>query len=83
MSKKKLKGDYKILTLGVDSKRKAYDESDGPKGSKWVKNSHTASPEQEKRHLKVVPFPEKVPRIIRYGHAMTNLNSLACGRGRA
>ena len=44
----------------TENKRKAADEPDAPKASKRVKNSHTASPEQEKRSLKVIPFPEKV-----------------------
>jgi hypothetical protein len=43
----------------TDNKRKATDDPDTPKSSKRVK-SHATSPEQEKRMLKVVPFPEKV-----------------------
>ncbi|MCJ1402812.1 histone acetyltransferase [Xylographa trunciseda] len=45
------------------NKRKAAEDPDVPKASKRVKNSHTASPEQEKRSLKVIPFPEK-PAVV-------------------
>lgn len=49
-----------MLTKFTDNKRKAIDEPDAPKASKRVKNSLIASPEQEKRSVKVIPFPEKV-----------------------
>ena len=44
----------------IDNKRKAAEEPDAPKASKRVKNSQTASPEQDKRSLKLIPFREKV-----------------------
>ncbi|MCJ1320970.1 histone acetyltransferase [Xylographa vitiligo] len=45
------------------NKRKAAEEPDAPKASKRVKNSQTTSPEQEKRSLKLIPFPEK-PAVV-------------------
>ncbi|KAI4131918.1 MAG: hypothetical protein LQ338_001000 [Usnochroma carphineum] len=46
-----------------NAKRKATDPLDDPAASKRIKNSHTASPEAEKKPIKVVPFPEK-PAVI-------------------
>jgi len=43
-----------------DGKRKASDASDGPIFKKRIKNSHTVSPEKDKKALNIVPFPEKV-----------------------
>lgn len=45
------------------SKRKASDLSDAPFPSKRIKNSHTISPELDKKPVHVVPFPEK-PAVI-------------------
>lgn len=44
----------------IDTKRKATDSLDDPAVSKRIKNSHTASPEPQKKLINVVPFPEKV-----------------------
>jgi len=44
----------------LDGKRKASDASDGPIFKKRIKNSHTVSPEKDKKALNIVPFPEKV-----------------------
>lgn len=43
-----------------DTKRKATDSLDDLAVSKRIKNSHTASPEPEKKLINVVAFPEKV-----------------------
>lgn len=43
-----------------DAKRKAIDPPDDLAAIKRIKNSHTASPEAEKKKIKVVPFAEKV-----------------------
>jgi hypothetical protein len=44
----------------LDGKRKASDASDNPIFKKRIKNSHTVSPEKDKKALNIVPFPEKV-----------------------
>jgi len=46
--------------MGIDHKRKASDDQDAVKASKRVKSLQITSPEQEKRLLKVINFPEKV-----------------------
>ena len=43
----------------LDGKRKASDQPDDVAWKKRIKNSHTVTPEKEKRPS-IVPFPEKV-----------------------
>ncbi|MCJ1464463.1 histone acetyltransferase [Pseudocyphellaria aurata] len=45
------------------SKRKASDLPDAPMPSKRIKNSHTLSPEIDRKPVHIVPFPEK-PAVI-------------------
>lgn len=49
----------------ADSKRKAVDQPDIPTPNKRNKNSHTISPEKEKKTLAIVPFQEKVRQTMR------------------
>ena len=49
-----------IAKVDTDGKRKAAEEPDVPSANKRFKESHSHSPDTEKRPVKVVPFPEKV-----------------------
>ncbi len=48
------------LTPVADTKRKATDEVDLPSANKRIKSSHSEAPDERKKVVKVVPFPEKV-----------------------
>ena len=50
------------LNFREDAKRKASEPLDDLAAVKRIKNSHTVTPEADKKPIKVVPFPEKVRR---------------------
>ena len=60
--------DFLQATVGVyshrlDGKRKASDQPEDAVLKKRIKNSHTVTPEKEKRPS-IVPFPEKVRNYL-------------------
>lgn len=71
VTESKSDGRSKLLLCSrvSDGKRKASDQPEDVVLKKRIKNSHTVTPEKEKKPINVVPFPEKVGLLTTMGHA--------------